>query len=161
MGHQDSPPRSIGGHALDPAGEAILIACADLAGRTGAKAFEIGYLHDGVPVEKAGWYAHAQFRGARILIEQQPGPVDAAYALAVRLLTGAKCVQCGSLVTLASDGTAFAFTRAHLADGTTWNAEEAAAAGQCRWRLVGQRWEPSCPEPPGSAFDRRTSAVQR
>lgn len=146
MSKPPKPPRSIGGHELDPAGEAILIACADLAGRTGAKEFEIGYLHDGVPIDQAGWYAHAQFRGARIHIEEQRSPVAAAYALAVRLLTGAKCVRCGSLVTLASDGTAFAFTRAHLADGTTWSAEEAAAAGQCRWRLVGERWEPSCPE---------------
>jgi len=40
--------------------EDALIAAADLVGRTGATGFEIGYLHDDVPAEKAGWYAHAQ-----------------------------------------------------------------------------------------------------
>ena len=40
-----------------------VIACADLVGRTGAKEFQVGYLHDDVPVEQAGWYAHAQYQG--------------------------------------------------------------------------------------------------
>lgn len=124
-----------------------VIACADLAGRAGARSFEIGYVHEGVPVEQAGWYAHAQYRGARITAGDQVGPAEAAMALAEKLLTGAKC-RCGRLVAL-RDHEAFAFFRSGMADGSTWTATEAARAGQCRWRLVGDRWEPSCPVPAG------------
>jgi hypothetical protein len=97
----------------------IVIACADLVGRSGASDFLIGYLHDDVPVEEAGWYAYAQFRGARITVDDHRSPTDAALALAERLLRGATC-RCRRAVTL-TDGR----------DG-------------CRWRLVGQRWEPGC-----------------
>jgi hypothetical protein len=119
-----------------------ITACVDLVGRTGARRFEIGYLNDDPP---QAWYAHAQFRGARIQVENHDSCPAAATALAEKILTGAKC-RCGRLVALRS-GTAFAFPETPLADGTTWTAEQAAAAGQCRWRLVGERWEPSCPEP--------------
>jgi hypothetical protein len=34
-----------------------------MAGRAGAREFEIGYLHDDVPLEDAGWYAHVQYQG--------------------------------------------------------------------------------------------------
>lgn len=79
-----------------------LIATVDLIGRTGAKGFEIGYLHEGVPVEEAGWYAHAQYRGARITEENHRGPVEAAEALARQLLTGAMCNHCKKLVALST-----------------------------------------------------------
>lgn len=118
-----------------------IVACADLVGRTGATAFQIGYLHDDVPVEQAGWFAHAQFRGARISVEDHRGPVEAAEALCRRLLTGAKC-RCGRLVALSDEG-AIAFD-GHLADGSRWTTEQAAAAGQCRWRRMGPRWVRGC-----------------
>jgi len=105
--------------AADYVNEDIVIACADLVGRAGAAGFEIGYLHDDVPAEEAGWYAHAQYRGARITAEDHRSPTAAALALAERLLRGATC-RCRQLVTL-RDGV----------DG-------------CRWRLIGQRWEPGC-----------------
>ena len=95
----------------------VVMACAQLIGRSGASGFEIGYLHDDVPVEEAGWYAHAQFQGARITVQDHRSPTGAALALAERLLSGATC-RCRRPVTL-SDGQ----------DG-------------CRWRLVGNRWEP-------------------
>lgn len=100
----------------------VVIACADLVGRAGASGFEIGYLHDDVPVEEAGWYAHAQYRGARITVEDHRSPTGAALALAERLLSGATC-RCRKPVTL--------------------------SGGQpgCRWRLAGQRWEPGCDAP--------------
>lgn len=101
----------------------VVIACADLVGRAGASEFEIGYLHDDVPAEEAGWYAHAQYRGARITVEDHRSPTGAALALAERLLSGATC-RCRQPVTL-SDG-----------------------QPGCRWRLVGQRWEPGCDAPP-------------
>lgn len=103
--------------------EDAVLACADLVGHAGASEFEIGYLHDDVPVEEAGWYAVAKYRGARITAEDHRSPTTAAMALAERLLAGATC-RCLRLVSL-SDGV----------DG-------------CRWRLAGQRWEPGCDAPP-------------
>lgn len=126
--------------------EDAVIACADLVGRAGATGFEIGYLHEGVPIEEAGWYAHAQYRGARITAEDHPSPEAAAEALAWRLLTGAKC-RCGKLVAL-SDAGAIAYDNAHLIDGSTWTPEQAAEAGQCRWTRNGRTWTPGCDAPP-------------
>lgn len=103
-------------------GDAV-VACADLVGRAGASGFQIGYLHDDVPLEQAGWYAYAQYRGVRITVEDRRSPSEAALALAERLLHGADC-KCGQRVTL-DDG-----------------------RGGCRWRLMGKRWEPSCDAPP-------------
>lgn len=97
----------------------VLVACAALVGRAGAKGFQIGYIRDDVPVEEAGWYAHAEYQGARIMVDERRSPVEAAFALAQRLLTGATC-RCRRPVTLSDSQ-----------DG-------------CRWRLVGQQWEPGC-----------------
>lgn len=138
------------GPALSPADRDKLTACADLVGRTGAREFQIGFLNDEPP---HAWYAHAQFRGARITVENQDTAPDAAMALAEKILTGAKC-RCGRLVSLRPDG-AVAFRKAHLTDGTEWNAEQAAKAGQCRWRRIGARWEPSCPVPKDAPKVRR------
>jgi hypothetical protein len=120
--------------------EDAVVAAADLIGRTGARGFEIGYLHDDVPVAEQGWYAHAQFRGTRITVEGA-GPVEAAEGLARRLLTGGRC-RCGGLVAL-SDSGAVAFG-GRMADGSDWPLEEAAAAGQCRWTRMGNRWVSAC-----------------
>lgn len=132
------------GLGLSAKDENTVIACADLLGRAGARGFEIGYIHDDVPTAEAGWYAHAQMKGARITCEAD-GPVQAAEGLARKILTGGKC-RCGKLVSL-DDDAAFAFHNTVMADGTRWTAAEAAAAGQCRWRLIGARWEAGCPEP--------------
>lgn len=131
----------------------LFVAAVDLVGRTGARSFEIGYLHDDVPIEDAAWYAHAQFRGARITAEGHRSPSEAAHALAMRILTGAKC-RCGRLVALADDG-AYAYLSARMSDGSTFTLEKAIAAGLCRWRLIGDRWLPSCPEPPKPARMRK------
>lgn len=123
-----------------------IIACADLVGRTGAKQFQIGYLHDDVPVEEAGWYAHAQLRGARITAENHRSPEEAADALSTRLLTGGQCQHCRGLVALSDDG-AMAFDST-LATGERWTIEQQRQAGQCRWRRLGARWVRGC-EPDG------------
>lgn len=102
-------------------GDAI-VATADLVGRTGATGFEIGYVHDDVPVEEAGWYAHATFKGTRIMADEHRSPSGAALGLAEKLLAGGRC-RCGQTVTLDDDRPG------------------------CRWRLMGQRWEPSCDVP--------------
>lgn len=123
--------------------EDSVIACVDLVGRTGATGFEFGYLHDDVPSDQAGWWAHAQYKGARISVADHKDPVGAIEALAKRLLKGAKCAHCGGLVAL-SDRGAFAFQDSHLVDGSEWTVEQAAAAGQCRWTRMGRRWEMGC-----------------
>ena len=133
----------------DPKARDALIAAADLVGRSGGKSFQIGYLHDDVPSEEAAWYAHAQYRGVRITAENHRSPEAAAEALAVQLLTGAKCVHCGRLVALSTAGAV-----AHdgtLIDGTPWTVEQARAAGQCLWKRDGARWDRVCgdePRPP-------------
>jgi hypothetical protein len=134
-------------------GEDEILACVDLVGRTGARDFTIGYLHDDVPVDQADWWAHAQYRGARISVEHHISPAEACRALALRILKGGRC-RCGCLVALTPDG-AFAYTRSHLADGTPWTVQQAKRAGQCLWRLRGQRWDPSCPEPTERSARRR------
>jgi hypothetical protein len=126
---------------LDGPDEA-LFAAVDLVARTGATNFEIGYLHEDVPAPDAAWYAHAQYKGTRITEENHRGPVQAAEALARRLLTGARC-KCGKLVALSGDG-AVAFRQAVMSDGTSWSLDEAVSAGQCRWRREGHHWVSAC-----------------
>lgn len=101
----------------------IVIACADLAARAGAKAFELGHIHDDVPVAEAAWFAEAMWKGHRVIAQDHSSPSAAALALAEDILTGATC-RCGRDVAL-SDGR----------DG-------------CRWRLAGDRWQPGCDAPP-------------
>lgn len=96
-----------------------VIACADLVGRAGASGFEIGYVRDDVPVEEAGWYAVAFYRGACIQTDEHQSPTLAAMALSERLLSDATC-RCGQPVTMSE------------------------RKPGCRWRLAGQAWEPGC-----------------
>lgn len=100
-----------------------LIAGVELAGRAGAQDTTIGWLHDDVPFEEAGWFAHAQFRGARVTVQEHRGPVEAVEALARRLLAGATCRRCGKPISL-SDG-----------------------PDVCRWTRMGKRWESGCDLP--------------
>lgn len=136
-----------------------LTAAVDLVGRSGARDFELGYLHDDVPVGEAAWWAKAQYQGARLTVENQPGPVEAAEALARRVLTGGRCAHCGGLVALSDDG-AVAFETGHLVDGTQWNVEDARAAGTCRWRRVADRWARGC-ERTDRASRRRQRRAER
>jgi hypothetical protein len=124
-----------------PDGDAVK-ACADLAGRTGARSFECGYLHDDVPADRAGWYATAVYKGTKITAEDRASPAEACRKLAVQLLSGAQCQHCGKLVTLNPLG---AMARdVTLINGTVWTAAEQAQAGLCHWRLDGARWERGC-----------------
>lgn len=103
--------------------EDAIVACAHLVGRAGASGFEIGYLHDDVPVEEAGWYAVAFYQGMRVTTDEHKSPTLAATALSERLLRGAAC-RCGKKVAMSD------------------------RAGGCRWKLVGDRWVPGCDVPP-------------
>lgn len=139
-----------------------LIAAVDLVGRSGAREFEAGYLHDDVPIEQADWWASALYRGTKIQVEHELSPVDAAEALAFRILTGSKCNHCHKLVALSDDG-AFAFVNATLIDGTEWKAKDVARLGQCRWRRVGPKWIRGCEvaEPAGPNRAQRRAKQKR
>lgn len=100
-----------------------IIACTDLVGRSGAKDLELGYVHDDVPVDEAGWYATATYRGAKIIVDDQRSQDAACDALARRILDGGHCAHCGQLVTLNDD------------------------LPGCRWRRMGARWERGCEDP--------------
>lgn len=143
--------------------EERLLAAVLLVGHTGAQDFEFGYLHDDVPIDKADWWAKAQYRGSRITVEHHAGPVEAAEALAERLLTSAKCKWCNGLVTFKPEG-ATAWPGATLVDGTKMPDDQAGfeAMGQCLWQRNGKRWEPGClhgastaPGAPQNRADRR------
>jgi hypothetical protein len=123
--------------------EDAVIACADLVGRTGAANFQIGYLHDGVPADQAGWYAHAQYRGGRITVEDQPGPSEAADALARRLLVGGECTHCHGVIILSS-ALQEVFADAVMTDGRERTGQQRAAAPRCRWRRMGAEWKRGC-----------------
>lgn len=129
-----------------PVDEDLLLATVDLVGRSGAKNFEIGWLNDpGEPAyEKHGpqWWIKAQYKGARLITENHPGPNEACDAFGVQILTGAKC-KCGKLVALSASG-AIAYDDVLMADGSTWTAERARKAGQCRWVRRGPRWKRYC-----------------
>lgn len=100
-----------------------LTAAMDLVGRTGARQFEFGYLHEDVPVEEADWWAHAQYRGVRISVEHKQGPIEAVEALARRLLDGGLCRRCGQPIRLSDEGQG------------------------CRWTRNGPKWTPGCDLP--------------
>ncbi|MGN2634648.1 hypothetical protein ACTD5D_00325 [Nocardia takedensis] len=108
--------------------EDAVIAAADVIGRTGAVQFEFG--HDGDddtrPATEVRWHASAMYRGARVFEDGHPGPVEAAEALARKLLAGGLCTNCNQTITLS---------------GPTEQ------AGHCRWTRQGRRWERGCPEP--------------
>lgn len=122
----------------------VIVACTDVVGRSGARDFEIGYLHDGVPMDRAGWWARAQYGGYRIQVEGV-SPVDVAQKLTERVLRGAKCI-CGKLVALEREA-AFAYFQATLSDGTKWTAADAAEAGQCLWLRRGAKYVRGCEDP--------------
>jgi hypothetical protein len=129
--------------AFTPEEDEQMAAAIDLFGRVGARSLEIGYLHDDVPAELADWYAHVQYAGTRIIEEGHPGPVQAAEALARRLLTGARCQHCGGLVSLTGEGAMF-YAEAQMADGSTFTEEEARSRPQCHWERKGRKWVRGC-----------------
>lgn len=98
-------------------------AAVDLVARTGAKGFEVGYLDDDVPADEARWYAYAQYAGARVTAENHCGPVEAAEALARRLLNGGRCTHCNGIIALSG---------------------RHKKGRRCRYRRVGAKWVRGC-----------------
>lgn len=129
--------------------EDALIAGIELVGRCGATNTELGHLYDDdepppgwtegerVPAEAASWYAHAQFRGARVTVEGYRSPVEAVEALARRLLSGARCVKCGREIRLDS------------------------RPGGCRWRRNGPHYYRGCDGGRGGAEPLEPNRAER
>lgn len=107
--------------------EDALLAAVELVGRSGATDFEVGYLDDNVPADEARWWAKAQYRGARLQVENHRGPAEAAEALARRVLQGGQCTHCGGRIHL---GGAPRALRRH--------------GRVCAWKREGRRWERGC-----------------
>lgn len=129
---------------IDPALRDAVIAAADLAERSGARAVEYGHTDpDAGPVT---WYSTADYDGGRqITTAGHPDPGAAAMALSERLLTGAKC-RCGALVALSVAGAFAPPDTATMMDGSDPRALR--DAEHCLWILDGDRWEPGCDAPP-------------
>lgn len=104
------------GHDTD-----ALLAGVELVGRTGATGLEVGYLHEDVPSDQAGWYAQATFQGAKVFAENHTGPVPAIEELANKLLEGGHCQHCQRTVSLT--GHKFLY---------------------CRWERRGRNWIRGC-----------------
>jgi NAD-dependent dihydropyrimidine dehydrogenase PreA subunit len=145
---------------LSPAETDAVLATADLVGRTGAQSLQIAYVHDDVPNEAAGWYAYAQYPGARVTVDGQPGPVQAAEKLAARLLGGGLCVGCKRIVSVRPDG---GVPIGHqLQDGRVVDKALVRELGTCQWRRYGQRWEAACkPHPALAELPEDTPTTER
>lgn len=100
-------------------GDAV-VAIADLVHRLGGKFFEIGYLHDNVPMLEAGWYATATYHGAKVIAEGET-PWMAADGLAIKLLSGGRCSHCDKTVTVTGR-----------------------SPKKCVWYRDGNRWDRGC-----------------
>lgn len=135
-----TPAPTVGGDFDDQ----VTAAC-ELVGRTGARGLEVGYLHEDVPAHLADWWAGARYRGAVITTEHHASPAAALTALAVRLLTGAKCGHCRGLVALDGAGATWYRDGVH-SDGSTID-ETTARTRQCLWHRDGPTWVRGCQHP--------------
>lgn len=140
-------PNSGDDEALDPDARQVLNASIDLFIRCGASEFDFGYLHENVRSQDADWYAYVAFRGTRITIEHQRGPIEALDALAARLLDGGMCTTCTRICTTRPDGVVVRAT-VDIHNGSKVSQEEAAANvrrnGACHWVRDGERWYSGC-----------------
>ena len=126
---------------LGPSDEARLLAAVDLAQRVGATSVEFGHTGDDadVPLDSVTWWAHAQWRGRRQVVEGQASPWEAAEALALALIEGGRCRRCGRSIT----------------------ARPAKLLGRCLWRRNAATWVRGCDggagqiAPPNRAARRR------
>lgn len=108
---------------MTPDEEDRIVAATLLVGHTGAKAFEFGFANDSAArVQDADWYASAQYRGARVIVEHFTHPADAAEALARRLVEGGTCTHCGRTTTMS----------------------ERSSRRRCVYRRQGRRWNRGC-----------------
>lgn len=134
----------------------VTTAALELVGRTGAAELEVGWLDDRPAATR--WWAHAQYRGARITVEGQPGPGEALQALATRLLHGGQCTSCHKLIAMSDDPVPIP---ARMLDGAAVDPDQIRARGLCRWTREGKHWIRGCgdPAPAGSSREKLAQAL--
>lgn len=102
--------------------EDALMASADLIRRAAASEFQIGSMDDDdVPIEEARWFCKARWGGEMLVEEDHVGPVEAADALAARVIAGGMCVHCMRPMALGGDDPA-----------------------TCSWERQGRQWVRGC-----------------
>lgn len=127
--------------------DAEMLAAVELVQRSGATEFEVGYLDDNPANPR--WWAKAQYRGARLQVDEHPTPSAAAHALAARILEGGKCTTCGLTITTADE------------------IERQAAAGfspggdMCQWARFGRHWIAGCVDPIAEAARLESPTARR
>lgn len=104
---------------LDGEAKEALRAGIDLVGRTGATGCTVGHVNEAH--ERPDWWAQAEYKGARVIVEHHPGPVSATEALARRLLRDGTCTHCHRVVKLGGTG-----------------------GKACRWWRDGRTWRRGC-----------------
>lgn len=133
-----------------PAGERLdtaeILACAEMAGRTGGQGFELGWARDGVPTDKAGWYAQADYTALgkphRVRVADLPGPAQACRAFLAQVLDGGRCTHCRRITSTNPAGVMGGDRM--LLDGTRFTDAEQRAGGICVWRRDGIHWKRGC-----------------
>lgn len=78
----------------------LLIACYDVISKTGATGFEVAF-DDELPPETC-WTARCWVGAQLHVVNKRDSAHAAAYALARRLINGARCTSCGRVTTLFS-----------------------------------------------------------
>lgn len=81
---------------LNPVDRLLILAHADLIGRTGAKAIEVAYVEDddAEPDSARSWWAAAQHKGTKTHVEGYPDPAGALTGLVLKLIGGGECAAC-------------------------------------------------------------------
>lgn len=130
-------------------------AAIELVGRTGATGLEVGWL-DNNPA--ARFYAHAQYRGARITADNHPTPEAALEALTIRLLHGGRCTSCHKIIAMSDAPVPLPQV---MLDGDVVDEDTERARGLCRWNREGPHWIPGCgtPAPTGSSREKLAQAL--
>jgi hypothetical protein len=121
--------------------ELRLLAAVEGLGRAAANSLELGWTHDDGP-RPGEWYASARYKGARVIVENQHGPDDAAEALLFKVAAGGECVHCGSTITVSSNGLTLTISGHPVLDEDVL--EETGTSGLCVWKRDGAHWLRGC-----------------
>ena len=130
-----------------PGDDFEMLAAVELVQRSGATEFEVGYLDENPANPR--WWAKAQYRGARLQVDEHRTPSAAADALAARILEGGTCTTCQLTVT------------------TPAEIERKAAAGlapgreMCQWARFGRHWIAGCVDPAAEAARLESPTARR
>jgi hypothetical protein len=131
----------------DPVVDDAMLASIELVQRSGATGFEVGYLDENPANPR--WWAKAQYRGARLQVDEHRTPAAAVDALAARILEGGMCATC------------------RLTGTTAAEIDRRAAAGlapgrdMCLWARHGRHWVAGCLDPAAEAARLESPTARR